>query len=515
MWGGITGTLSTQADLQTALGLKLDTTALATWAGSANLVSVGRLSTSGVQMMYLPPAPFTGSMAFGNGLPSLTNVIAGDGTANTAVGRDALLANTTGPGNTGVGAYALKVNTVGAGNTAVGANTLQNLNHATNNFGNTALGYQALANTTGGYENTGVGSQALIGNVTGVRNTACGEKALDGNEGDRNTGLGHRSGYLHHLGNDNVFVGAFCADGNVGLWAGSEHTLVGAYSCWNLDGSAGNTTLGFQAGLALTTGSHNVLLGRVAGANLTTGSQNIILGPVNAASVSADYQLSIGGVITATDYRTAPIVFANGLHSTKDAIAGVSTDGSVIQNTTASTAGVPLQQSPRLRFRSNVWNSTTPANNTNDWWIESIPQTGATPYGNLYFRSSLNGAASTIPLILNSLGDLSMLGNFNMAAAKQIIWDTRSVLSSPADGKVVARNQGNTAGIAVDVTTDAVLKLRNRATTGGAVLELLEQTAPVGFTDSVRIYAQDNGSGKTQLMAIFATGVAQQIAIQP
>jgi hypothetical protein len=31
----------------------------------------------------------------------------------------------------------------------------------------------------------------------------------------------------------------------------------------------------------------------------------------------------------------------------------------------------------------------------------------------------------------------------------------------------------------------------------------------------VRIYAKDNGAGKTQLMAIFAAGAAQQIAIQP
>jgi hypothetical protein len=33
--------------------------------------------------------------------------------------------------------------------------------------------------------------------------------------------------------------------------------------------------------------------------------------------------------------------------------------------------------------------------------------------------------------------------------------------------------------------------------------------------NKVRIYAVDNGSGKTQLMALFATGAAQQIAIEP
>jgi hypothetical protein len=47
-------------------------------------------------------------------------------------------------------------------------------------------------------------------------------------------------------------------------------------------------------------------------------------------------------------------------------------------------------------------------------------------------------------------------------------------------------------------------------------LELAEMTAPAaGAANTVRIYAVDNGSGKTQLMAIFSSGAAQQLAIQP
>ena len=50
----------------------------------------------------------------------------------------------------------------------------------------------------------------------------------------------------------------------------------------------------------------------------------------------------------------------------------------------------------------------------------------------------------------------------------------------------------------------------------GAYLGLIEMTAPAApATNGVRIYAQDNGSGKTQLMARFATGAAVQIAIEP
>lgn len=50
----------------------------------------------------------------------------------------------------------------------------------------------------------------------------------------------------------------------------------------------------------------------------------------------------------------------------------------------------------------------------------------------------------------------------------------------------------------------------------GGYAQLSEMTAPAApAADGVRIYAVDNGSGKTQLMALFATGAAQQIAIEP
>ena len=47
-------------------------------------------------------------------------------------------------------------------------------------------------------------------------------------------------------------------------------------------------------------------------------------------------------------------------------------------------------------------------------------------------------------------------------------------------------------------------------------IEGKEQTAPAApAANGYRLFAQDNGAGKTQLMVIFATGVAQQIAIEP
>lgn len=46
--------------------------------------------------------------------------------------------------------------------------------------------------------------------------------------------------------------------------------------------------------------------------------------------------------------------------------------------------------------------------------------------------------------------------------------------------------------------------------------EISEMTAPAApAADKCRLFVQDNASGKTQLMAIFSSGAAQQVAIQP
>ena len=46
-------------------------------------------------------------------------------------------------------------------------------------------------------------------------------------------------------------------------------------------------------------------------------------------------------------------------------------------------------------------------------------------------------------------------------------------------------------------------------------LELDEMTAPSGSANHARLYAVDNGSGKTQLVVVFGTGAAQVLATEP
>lgn len=52
--------------------------------------------------------------------------------------------------------------------------------------------------------------------------------------------------------------------------------------------------------------------------------------------------------------------------------------------------------------------------------------------------------------------------------------------------------------------------------TGGGTMEFMEMTAPAaGDNNTARLYAEDNGSGKTRLVAKWADGSTSVVAIQP
>ncbi len=68
----------------------------------------------------------------------------------------------------------------------------------------------------------------------------------------------------------------------------------------------------------------------------------------------------------------------------------------------------------------------------------------------------------------------------------------------------------------VTVSSSGAVTFTGTVVMGANFHELTEMAAPgAGAANTARIFAQDNGGGKTQLMVIFNTGAAQQIAIQP
>jgi hypothetical protein len=72
----------------------------------------------------------------------------------------------------------------------------------------------------------------------------------------------------------------------------------------------------------------------------------------------------------------------------------------------------------------------------------------------------------------------------------------------------------HSGGVALgdNTTTTAI----NQVEIAGRHIEMVEMTAPsAGAANSARLFARDNGSGKTQLCVQFATGAVQVIATEP
>lgn len=116
----------------------------------------------------------------------------------------------------------------------------------------------------------------------------------------------------------------------------------------------------------------------------------------------------------------------------------------------------------------------------------------------------------TVPVVLSYNGNIGL----SMGDTSRVSWSSNSEGQTAADAALMR----NAAGV-VEVNNGTAtayrdLKLRNLLNV--EYHQMTEMTAPAApATNSVRIYAEDNGSGKTRLMALFASGVAQQIAIEP
>lgn len=107
-----------------------------------------------------------------------------------------------------------------------------------------------------------------------------------------------------------------------------------------------------------------------------------------------------------------------------------------------------------------------------------------------------------------------------IGAAQVSLFESYSTAVSLSSTSMVSWGAGvpqiNTLDTAVCRSAAGVVGVRGSSFTTGGALEFIEQTAPAApSADRVRLYAQDNGAGKTQLMALFNTGAAQQVAIEP
>jgi hypothetical protein len=300
--------------------------------GSATSTERMRIDSSGNLLVGTTSAVTGSKLVVDTGDATIYGVRVGRGagavSTNTAVGYQALNANTTGAGNTTVGYQAGNANQTNSYFVAIGyqaglnnkasdslfvgafagqANTTGTFNHAvgyaalynnTTGPSNTAVGYQAASgNTTGGY-NVALGFQAASTNSTGNSNVAVGYAALRYNTASANVAVGRTALGSNNTGVNNVAFGT--EDSNTGYAAlhsnttGSYNVAIGNASLRANSTGNYNVAVGHEA-LRVTTSSNNTAVGHQALIDNTTGANNTAVGyQTLAANTTASNNTAVG-----------------------------------------------------------------------------------------------------------------------------------------------------------------------------------------------------------------------------
>jgi hypothetical protein len=125
----------------------------------------------------------------------------------------------------------------------------------------------------------------------------------------------------------------------------------------------------------------------------TSPSNNLIFASaVNGAAYTTRATLTSAGALTITGGLSATTgTFSSTISAvttatlTRTALTTTSTDGVIVQNTTAALVGTQVQMSPRIRLSGTAWNTGTSASNSLNWVIQNLPAAGNPPTSTLQF----------------------------------------------------------------------------------------------------------------------------------
>lgn len=247
--------------------------------------------------------------------------------SNTALGFQALnSASLTGADTTAVGYQALNANTTGAQNSALGTVALTS---NTTGINNTAVGYAALLSNTTANENTAVGRSALANFNTGS-NTAVGYQAAQGS-----------ATVANNTGSNLTAVGRLAL---FSVTSGYDNSAVGTGAMYSNTTGFQSVGIGGQSLFANTTGANNVALGYAAGDVITTGARNTIIGQGSDPSANnGNDQTVVGQGLTGKGDDTAFIGGTNGAYNEKNVITWeITSDARIKKNIVSNNVGLEV-----------------------------------------------------------------------------------------------------------------------------------------------------------------------------
>jgi len=230
---------------------------------------------------------------------------------NVGIGYRSLYSATSGGANTGVGTNTGYRLTTGTNNTAIGYQALFGSASVTSQA-NTAVGYNSMVSNTSGSYNSGIGLGSLYSLTSGQQNTAVGTESLYAiTNTSNNTAVGQLALRYATQGSNNtaigILAGAYKTETNTNLTAiGSNNVYIGSEARASGDSINDEIVIGSKA---LGLGANTAVIGATAQVSATIygtlnlpGGLSASSGVTFAGTVSSDtgYRISSSAINTQT-----------------------------------------------------------------------------------------------------------------------------------------------------------------------------------------------------------------------
>ncbi len=229
-----------------------------------------------------------------------------------------------------------------------------------------------------------------------------------------------------------------------------------ASQCLQMDGTATDIIWGACA----AGGGDNVLVNSTAAtdANLNDSTP---AAPAGTANIRWQKDTSAPNNLSAYLDTSTSYTFTANQNLKADNLTTTATDWLTLQNTTASTSGVPVQYSPALRLDGHAWDTGTSGDKGIAFRQYVVPISGNPAYGALNFQSSTNGGSTwTTRMSVDSSGSFGNITVLNVVNAGY--WSSSGLISdvklqstkadirtTPTDGLVSRNATAATSGVPV------------------------------------------------------------------
>jgi hypothetical protein len=521
--------------------------------------------TTGNQNSSFGGASLAGSVdGFGNsafGFWALKNSISDD--ANSAFGWFSLATLQGGNSNSSFGYESMAAMQTASGNSVFGYRAAR-LGLSLSN--SCTFGALAMENASGATGAAAFGFESSRLNVSGNFYASFGFRSLQNATGSGNTAIGAYSGQLITTGQKNSILGSF--DGNQG---GLDiRTLSNYIVLSDGDGNprlwSDNTgAIHIPGGTVFPSGTPNAIL-YLDGSGVVTSSTSLEYLP-SITGASADPLVDISGTwntsgaaggirLDVTDTASAAGALLMDLRVGGEARISVRKDGWLIFGTAgvaSPTTAIRSQAGSILNFYTTSLSAPSIAHTSTSLFLRSNAASAGYYIGGSDDVCMIRDAANTLAQrngvnpqafrVYNTFTDASNYergyirwsGNQFQIGTERAGSGINRNLQIDSANEIYVGNAANAIYFSTGgstkwrITTSAhflptadnsrdigELSAKVRSIYMGNFIQMTEQTAPAApAANSVRIYAEDDGAGKTRLMALFATGAAQQIAIEP